>query len=52
MHVETRAAFVRALEIFEPDVILCDDGAAEFNAAGALMAGYSTPEGLPSADER
>lgn len=36
VHVENRAAFVRALEVFDPDVILCDDHAAEFNAVGAL----------------
>jgi DNA-binding NarL/FixJ family response regulator len=36
VHVENRAAFVRALEIFDPDVILCDDRAAELSAIGAL----------------
>jgi DNA-binding NarL/FixJ family response regulator len=36
VQVETRAAFVRALEIFEPDVILCNHGVAELSAAGAL----------------
>jgi DNA-binding NarL/FixJ family response regulator len=36
VEVETRAAFVRALEIFEPDVILCNHGVAELSAAGAL----------------
>jgi DNA-binding NarL/FixJ family response regulator len=34
--VETKAAFVRALEVFEPDVILCDHGVAELSATGAL----------------
>ena len=37
VRVETRAAFVRALEVFEPDVILCDRGVDEFSAAGALL---------------
>lgn len=36
VHVDTRAAFVRALEVFEPDAILCDHGLPEFSAAGAL----------------
>lgn len=36
VHVESRSAFVHALEIFDPDVILCDDGAADFDAIGAL----------------
>ena len=36
VHVETRAEFVRALEVFEPDVILCDHGVADLSAAGAL----------------
>ena len=36
VEVETRAAFVRALEVFEPDVILCNHGVAELSAAGAL----------------
>jgi DNA-binding NarL/FixJ family response regulator len=35
VQVETRAAFVRALEVFEPDVILCDHG-VEVSAVGAL----------------
>ncbi|HMH55186.1 MAG TPA: response regulator transcription factor [Gemmatimonadales bacterium] len=30
------ATFVRALEVFEPDVILCDHGVADLSAAGAL----------------
>ena len=47
VHVETRAAFVRALEIFEPDVILCDDGAAEFNAAGALRLSQTRLQASP-----
>jgi DNA-binding NarL/FixJ family response regulator len=34
--VETKAAFVRALEVFEPDVILCDHGVAELSATDAL----------------
>jgi DNA-binding NarL/FixJ family response regulator len=34
--VESRAEFVRALEVFEPDVILCDHGVAELSATGAL----------------
>jgi len=36
VRVETRAAFVRALKVFEPDVILCDDGVTEFDTLGAL----------------
>jgi DNA-binding NarL/FixJ family response regulator len=47
VHVETRAAFVRALEIFEPDVILCDDRAAEFNAAGALRLSQTRLQASP-----
>jgi DNA-binding NarL/FixJ family response regulator len=34
--VESRATFVRALEVFEPDVILCDDRVGEFGPSGAL----------------
>jgi DNA-binding NarL/FixJ family response regulator len=48
VHVETRAAFVRALEIFEPDVILCDDdSAAQFNAAGALRLSQTRLQASP-----
>lgn len=47
VHVETRAAFVRALEVFEPDVILCDDGMAEFNAAGALRLSQTRLQASP-----
>ena len=36
VRVETRAAFMRALEVFEPEVILFDDVVAEFTDAGAL----------------
>jgi DNA-binding NarL/FixJ family response regulator len=47
VHVETRAAFVRALEIFEPDVILCDDSVAEFHAAGALRLSQTRLQASP-----
>jgi len=47
VHVETRAAFVRALEIFEPDVILCNDAAAEFDAAGALRLSQTRLQASP-----
>jgi DNA-binding NarL/FixJ family response regulator len=47
VHVDTRAAFVRALEVFEPDVILCDDGMAEFNAAGALRLSQTRLQASP-----
>lgn len=47
VHVETRVAFVRALEVFEPDVILCDDGMAEFNAAGALRLSQTRLQASP-----
>ena len=47
VHVESRAAFLRALEIFEPDVILCDDGAVEFNAAGALRLSQTRLQASP-----
>ena len=47
VHVDTRAAFVRALELFEPDVILCDDGVAEFNAAGALRLAQAQLQASP-----
>ncbi|MEP7228042.1 MAG: LuxR C-terminal-related transcriptional regulator [Gemmatimonadales bacterium] len=47
VHVETRAAFLRALEIFEPDVILCNDAAAEFDAAGALRLSQTQLQASP-----
>lgn len=47
VHVETRAAFVRALEIFDPDVILCDDSVAEFTAAGALRLSQTRLQASP-----
>lgn len=47
VHVENRTAFVRALEVFDPDVILCDDGAAEFNAVGALRMSQTRLEASP-----
>ena len=46
VHVETRAEFVRALEVFEPDVILCDHG-AEFSAAGALRLAQAQLQASP-----
>jgi len=36
VQANTGATFVRALEVFEPDVILCDHGVADLSAAGAL----------------
>jgi DNA-binding NarL/FixJ family response regulator len=36
VHADTGATFVRALEVFEPDVILCGHGVADLTAAGAL----------------
>ena len=36
VQADTGATFVRALEVFEPDVILCDHGVADLSAAGAL----------------
>jgi DNA-binding NarL/FixJ family response regulator len=36
VRVESRTAFVRALKVFEPDVILCDDRVGEFSSASAL----------------
>ena len=47
VHVETRAAFLRALEVFEPDVILCDHGVAEFSAAGALRLAQAQLQASP-----
>jgi DNA-binding NarL/FixJ family response regulator len=47
VYVETRAAFMRALEIFEPDVILCDHGVAEFSAAGALRLAQAQLQASP-----
>jgi DNA-binding NarL/FixJ family response regulator len=47
VHVETRAAFMRALEVFEPDVILCDHGMAEFSAAGALRLAQAQLQASP-----
>jgi DNA-binding NarL/FixJ family response regulator len=47
VHVETRAAFARALEVFDPDVILCDDGMTEFNAAGALRLSQTRLQASP-----
>jgi len=47
VHVETRAEFVRALEVFEPDVILCDHGVAEFSAAGALRLAQARLQASP-----
>ena len=47
VHVETRAAFMRALEVFEPDVILCDHGVAEFSAAGALRLAQAQLQASP-----
>jgi DNA-binding NarL/FixJ family response regulator len=39
--VETTAAFLRALEVFEPDVILFDDALGELSAAGALRLAHA-----------
>ncbi|HVD33321.1 MAG TPA: response regulator transcription factor [Gemmatimonadales bacterium] len=36
VQANTGATFVRALEVFEPDVILCDHGVVDLSAAGAL----------------
>ncbi len=47
VYVETRAAFARALEIFEPDVIVCNDAAAEFDAAGALRLSQTRLQSSP-----
>lgn len=47
VNVETRAAFLRALDIFEPDVILCNDAAAEFDAAGALRLSQTRLQASP-----
>ena len=47
VHVETRAAFIRALEVFQPDVILCDHGVAEFSAAGALRLAQAQLQASP-----
>jgi DNA-binding NarL/FixJ family response regulator len=47
VHVDTRAAFMRALEVFEPDVILCDHGVAEFSAAGALRLAQAQLQASP-----
>jgi DNA-binding NarL/FixJ family response regulator len=47
VHVETRAAFMRALEVFEPDVILCYHGVAEFSAAGALRLAQAQQQASP-----
>jgi DNA-binding NarL/FixJ family response regulator len=47
VHVETRAAFVRALEVFEPDVILCDHGVPDFSAADALRLAQARQEASP-----
>jgi DNA-binding CsgD family transcriptional regulator len=38
---------MRALEVFEPDVILCDHGVAEFTAAGALRLSQARLEASP-----
>lgn len=38
---------MRALEVFEPDVILCDDGMAEFNAAWALRLSQTRLQASP-----
>jgi DNA-binding NarL/FixJ family response regulator len=47
VQVETRAAFVRALEVFEPDVILCDHGVDEFSASGALRLAQARLQASP-----
>lgn len=47
VRVETRAAFMRALEVFEPNVILCDHGVAEFSAAGALRLAQARLQASP-----
>jgi DNA-binding NarL/FixJ family response regulator len=41
VQVETRATFLRALEVFEPDVILCGHGVADLTAAAALQLAHA-----------